>query len=144
MHRLGNGTTPAGGNDRTRQARGDIAQESTARITENHVFETQPHVITFQGQLDGPDDDSGEAIRNQVRLASHVLNVSGELRDVGKLPLLTSRPRLCHFRHGESERLVVNERRKLTAFQQEPEVANRQPEAKESTAERAVLAPPGG
>ena len=73
-----------------------------------------------------------------------MLDVRGVLGYVRELVLLTGGPWLSHFGHGKREGFVVHERRKLTAFQQETEVADSQPEAEELSVERTVFALPGG
>ena len=101
------------------------------------------HAEVIETQLNGPDDRSGEAVRNHIGLTSDVPDVCGVLRNVRELALLACGPRLGHFGHGEREGLVVNESSELMAFQQKSEVANRQPEAKELSVERTVFTLPG-
>ena len=101
------------------------------------------HAGVVQVQLDRTDHRPGEAIRDHVGLPSHVLDVRGELGNVGELALLAVGPRLCRLGHGVCERLVVHVGRKLAAFQQKTEASDREPQPEELPVEGAVPALPG-
>ena len=73
-----------------------------------------------------------------------MLDVRGVLGYERELALLTGGPWLGHLGHDKREGFAVYERRKLTAFQQEPEVADSQPQAEELSVERTVFTLPGG
>jgi len=102
------------------------------------------HAEVIEAQLNGSNDRSGEAVLDHVGFAGDVLDARGVLGYVRELALLAGGPRFGHFGHAECEWLVVHKCCKLMALQQEPEVANRQPEAKEFSVERTVFALPGG
>jgi len=148
---------PPCGNDGAGLSHGDITQERGASIVESHIFLLQPstsrpehlhirvgglvhsHAGVVGSQVDSPHDGTGQAVCNEIGLASNMLNVHGELVDVGELLLLAGEPRLSHFGHGKRQWFMVHKRCEPPALQQGKEVANGEVKAEELSVESAVL-----
>ena len=66
-------------------------------------------------------------------------NITGELGDVGEMACLSGRPRRRGTEKGVGKRLMINEKGKLTCFEEETEMANGRVSCKEFTIKDGVL-----
>jgi len=93
MDLIENQLPPPSGNDGPGLACGNITQENGASIVESHIFQLQPStsrpkclhirvgslVLCHAAVVDGPNNGPGQAVCDEIGLASNILNVFGEL-----------------------------------------------------------------